>query len=116
MQYWRKNNIEKSTYLNLKNNAKRRGKDFDLDFKDFCKFANKFSYFAGKGIKKESLHIDRINEKLGYTIENIQILTNSENAVKWLDYYYDEIKRKMIFKFKKNEYTKKSRRDNECPF
>lgn len=116
LQYWRKNNIEKATYLNLKHNAIRRGKSFDLSFDDFCKFAKKFKYFAGKGINKESLHIDRINEELGYSINNIQVLTNTENVTKWLEYYYDELRRKMIFKFKKNEYTKKSRRNNECPF
>ena len=116
MQQWRTENLELSTYLNLKHNANRRNKEFNLTFEEFSEFAKKFEYLAGKGRKKKSLHIDRINEKLGYSIDNIQVLTNSENVSKWLDYYWDEIERSMNFKFKSNEHLRKSKSNYEYPF
>lgn len=115
-QYWRENNMERSAYLNLKHNALRRGKHFSLSFEEFLEFSLKFKYLAGRGIEKDSLHIDRIDENKGYSADNIQALTNEQNVRKFLDYYYDEYKRRMNFKFKKNEYTRGSKPNNECPF
>jgi len=84
-------------YYTLLANAKRRGKFFDLTFEQFCRFAVKTEYMMKKGIWRESYHIDRIREDGGYTIDNIQLLTNSDNVKKYLKYYYDEQDRKMIF-------------------
>lgn len=111
-------NPEKYAYQTLKDNAKRRGKEFTLTFEQFSEFAVKTSYIARKGRKKDSLHIDRIYENNGYTKENIQTLTNSENVRKYLKYYWDEYNRKMIFKFNtiKDEHSKQSGRDNGQPF
>lgn len=97
---YRENNPERCVYLNLKSNAKRRGKEFDISFDDFLKFAIDTDYFKKRGIKKKSLHIDRIDESRGYTIDNIQTLTNSNNVKKYLRYRYDEYERKMIFNTK----------------
>ncbi len=85
----------------LKNNARRRGKDFQLTFEQFLEFAVKSGYIAGKGIYKESLHIDRIDETKGYTVDNIQVLTNIENVRKYLSYNYDKNGVPCDFKIKK---------------
>lgn len=77
---------DKYAYKNLKTNAKRRGKEFSLTFEEFIEFAIKHNYIAGKGITKTGLHIDRIDNRKGYTIDNIQVLTNSENIRKYMTY------------------------------
>jgi len=80
---YRAKHPEIATYQNLKSGAKRRGKKFDLTFEQFCEFAQKTEYFLRKGTSCDSLHIDRIEETGGYTTDNIQVLTNSENTRKY---------------------------------
>ena len=48
-------------------------------FKDFC---IKTEYLTKKGITKYGYGIDREDENGGYTIGNIQLLTNTENVKK----------------------------------
>ena len=88
------------TYQTLKDNAKRRGKSFNLTFEQFKQFAIKTDYLNVKGITKTSYHIDRIDENKGYTIDNIQLLTNEQNIKKYFDHYYDESIKKYVFKYK----------------
>lgn len=82
----------------LKTNAKRRGKLFDLTFEQFQQFAIETEYLTKKGIHKTSYHIDRINENIGYTIDNLQLLTNSQNVKKYLKWHWDELDHKMKYK------------------
>ena len=77
-----KDNPIRYAYQSLRNNAKTRKKEFDLTFNEFKKFCSKTKILLGRGIQKDSLHIDRIDESKGYTIDNIQVLTNSENVKK----------------------------------
>ena len=70
------------TYYVLKNNAKRRGKIFDLTLADFVSFCKNNNYIEKKGVTKKKLHIDRIDATKGYSIDNIQVLTCSENSSK----------------------------------
>jgi len=83
------NNPVKYAYQTLKGNAKRRGKEFDLTFEQFEKFVSTTKYMSGRGIYKDSLHIDRKDETKGYTIDNLQILTNSKNVKKFLRWNHD---------------------------
>lgn len=85
---WRKNNPIKHAYNSLKNNAKRRGKFFDLTFEQFKEFAVEVAYMENKGRKFNSLHIDRKDETKGYTLSNIQVLENSENLRKFAAFKY----------------------------
>lgn len=71
------------TYNTLKNNAKRRGKDFTLTFDQFAAFANKINYMNKKGTKAKSMSIDRIDEGRGYHFDNIQGLSIRENIYKY---------------------------------
>jgi hypothetical protein len=89
VQRWRKANPLRYAYQNLKGNAKRRGKVFDLTFDEFKQFAVKTEYIGKKGRTAESYHVDRIDPARGYTINNIQVLTNSENMRKHMIAYWN---------------------------
>jgi hypothetical protein len=86
---FRTENPIKNAFNNLRQNAKRRGKQFDLTFEQFEAFCVKTEYMLGKGKTKDSFHIDRKEEHLGYTIGNIQVLTNTQNVKKSLEYRYN---------------------------
>lgn len=72
----------KAAFQTLRHNATRRGKVFNLTFKQFEKFCHETLYLAGKGRKNKSFTIDRIDNSKGYTINNIQMLTKSANCRK----------------------------------
>jgi len=88
---WREKNPLKYTYNNLKNNSKRRNKEFDLTLEQFKVFCVKTDYIKGKGRTRNSYSIDRIDSEKRYNIDNIQILTVSENSrkQKYLKYDYE---------------------------
>lgn len=92
---------ERYAYSNLRGNAKRRGKVFELTFEQFLQFVVKTNYMVSKGRFKQSYHIDRIDETKGYTIDNIQVITNTENIRKYLSYNYDERGKPCDFKMQK---------------
>ncbi len=79
---WRKANPIKYSYQNLKSNAKRRGKFFDLTFEQFLEAANKIVLFTGKGKQRKGYEIDCVINDLGYTKGNLQRLKKKENAAK----------------------------------
>lgn len=67
----------------LKNNAKRRGKDFSLTLDDFMHFLKQNpNYMVKKGIRVKSLQIDRIDNLKGYSLDNIRAITLRENVYK----------------------------------
>lgn len=70
------------TYSYIKNNAKRRGHEFTLSLQEFTEFCRATEYMDFKGRKRYHFTIDRIDNKKGYTRDNIRILTQSENAIK----------------------------------
>jgi len=109
---WRSLNPMRYAYLNLKHNARRRGKEFKLTFEQFAQFCRKVDYLKKKGVSASSYHIDRIDENKGYTLDNIQVLTNSANVRKYLDYRWNELNGNMDFK----TVTAKPVQQNECPF
>lgn len=79
----RKNNPERYCWSVLRNNAKRRGKEFTLTFKEFLHFLKKNpSYMIKKGTRVKSLQIDRIDNLIGYTAGNIRAITLRENVHK----------------------------------
>jgi len=70
-------------FRRLKAHAKQRGKEFNLTKEDFILFCVKSEYILESGISKNNFHIDRVDETKGYSIDNIQVLTNSENVRKY---------------------------------
>jgi hypothetical protein len=72
----------RAAYNALRDNAKRRHKEFTLTFSEFKEFCVKTNYMAGKGRQKLSYTIDRAKNWLGYTKDNIQCMTKSDNSSK----------------------------------
>ena len=70
------------TFMVLKGNAKRRGKPFELTLKQFEKFCNDTGYIETKGRFKNASSIDRIDPTKGYSVDNIRILSFSENSAR----------------------------------
>lgn len=104
----------KYTYNNLKNNARNRGKEFNLTFQQFKDFCIKTDYMQNKGITKTSYHIDRIDETKGYTIDNIQVLTNTENVKKYVEWVgRDENK---VSKFTTKTIIRRDENVTDCLF
>lgn len=72
----------KYVYNTLKDNAKRRGKDFSLTFEEFSSFVKDTNYMDGRGRTKFDLSIDRRDNEHGYHAWNIRAITVSENSSK----------------------------------
>jgi hypothetical protein len=66
----------------LRNNAKRRGKPFNLTLAEFKIFCANTGYMDLKGRSLSSATIDRIRDAEGYSFNNIQVLSNGENVTK----------------------------------
>jgi len=80
---WRYNNPIKYIHSELRRSAKRRGIYFDIHpgaFIEFC--LDNGLYERSPKFSKTTLTIDRIDSELGYTLPNIQVLTQSDNAKK----------------------------------
>jgi hypothetical protein len=82
----------KYQYTILKTNAKRRHKEFTLTYSEFEKFCIASNYDKFHGKTKFDLSIDRINNDIGYTIENIRAITISENCKKHTMSYEELVK------------------------
>lgn len=86
---YRENNPEKATFQILRDNAKRRGKFFDLTYEQFFAFLNTNpEYMENKGRTKLALHVDRIDNNMGYTAGNLQVLLCTTNVRKQHAYDY----------------------------
>jgi hypothetical protein len=81
-QKYRANNPIKAAYKILRDNAKRRRKVFTLTLEEFTSFCMATTYLDEKGCERHCLTIDRIDPSKGYTFDNIQPLTCSENTIK----------------------------------
>lgn len=81
-QYQKETNPIGYAYSSLKQNAKRRNKEFKLTIKEFRQFCGETNYINLKGKKASCASIDRINPNKGYEIGNIQILSLSDNSKK----------------------------------
>jgi hypothetical protein len=96
-------------YRKLKSNAKRRRIFFDLTEPQFREFCYETQILIGRGRTATSYHVDRIDEELGYTVGNLQKLTNSENAKKEVQrqkrkiYDYELAERRRLSAFESEE-------------
>lgn len=84
MRAWRAANPMKAAYAHLKHNAKRRGKEFSLTSEQFAEWwkLNMLAMFP-RGQNGDAISVDRIDQSRGYSLDNIQALTVSENSRKW---------------------------------
>ena len=70
----------------LKQNARRRGKEFLLTKDEFSVFCERTKYLELKGRFGNMYTIDRVDASRGYSLDNIQMITCSQNSRKqWID-------------------------------
>jgi hypothetical protein len=87
---WAEKNPEKYLYANLRGNARRRGKVFDISFEAFTAFLTRENYLRRKrGRTKTSVSVDRDRNELGYIEGNLRAITIQANSVKrnYVDYF-----------------------------
>jgi len=73
-------------FSQFKVNALKRNKDFSITLEQFRIFCQETGYCIVKGRRGKNATVDRIDNKKGYHIDNIQLLTLRENVRK----YYEE--------------------------
>lgn len=79
----------RASWVTRKNNAKRRGKVYEITLEQFRAWCHKVNYFGLKrGRGADSYTVDRIREDEGYTVDNIQPLPNGQNVKKYVSYCY----------------------------
>lgn len=81
-ELWRMNNPVHAAYDNLRASARKRRKVFTLTFKEFKALIEPTRYMDDKCKTRFCLHIDRKDVDLGYTFDNLQVLTCTENVLK----------------------------------
>lgn len=79
---WRESHPLEYCYITLRDNARRRHKEFSLTLEQFREFCYKTKYIKKKGITRDCYTIDREKNEFGYHIWNIKILKNKDNAAK----------------------------------
>lgn len=67
----------------IKKSAKKRNIPFDLPLEEFREFVNKNGYMENKGRFSNQMSIDRIIPELGYIMDNIQVISKSDNSKKY---------------------------------
>lgn len=90
---WREKYPMQAAYSTLRDNAKRRHIPFEITYEEFKQFAFKTKLLSNRNKGKYSYSIDRIDGQLGYTKENLQVLTLSDNGYKGFlerEIYYEE--------------------------
>jgi hypothetical protein len=70
-------------FVNFKRNALRRGKEFTISLQEFRAFCETTGYIVTKGLRGFKATVDRIDNKRGYHIDNIQLLTMKANIAKY---------------------------------
>lgn len=81
-EQWRLNNPVHCAYDCLRSSARRRKKEFTLTLDQFKKIVEPTRYVTDRGKERFCLHIDRIDVTKGYTFDNLQVLTCTENVSK----------------------------------
>lgn len=70
------------SYKQLRNDAKRREKEFQLTLDEYIEFANRTGYATMKGREAHFLSIDRRDPLKGYSADNIRALTVRANSAR----------------------------------
>lgn len=76
------NNRISRLYRNLKISAQRRNIPFSITKQEFALFCIETGYYERTGSRSICSTVDRKDNSLGYTYDNICLLSNNENAKK----------------------------------
>jgi len=79
---WRERHPQRKQYHILKWSAKLRKIPFLLTYEEFGLFCDLTGYLENVGNSGASWTVDRRDDTLGYFLDNLQILTNSQNVRK----------------------------------
>jgi hypothetical protein len=77
---WRAKHPEHHLWKNLKKSAKNRGVEFTITVKEFTGFCRDHNFVTKVGRGPEDATIDRENPSLGYSLDNLRVLTFRENS------------------------------------
>jgi hypothetical protein len=70
-------------YYWLKKSAKKRHYEFSITLDWFREWVKQNGYMEGRGRTADGLTVDRIRNEEGYTPDNLQVLTKSDNSSKY---------------------------------
>ena len=84
---YREQNPLRCIYLFKKGDAKKRGLEFTLTFSHFYKIAIATNLLEHRGRAGDSLTLERSNNELGYTDNNFEIISKSENTKRYWENY-----------------------------
>lgn len=76
---WRTEHPVEAAYKMVHCSARKRQIKFNLTLDEFKKLIEGTGYIERKGRSTEALHIDRVDPRQGYFVENLQIITCEEN-------------------------------------
>lgn len=79
---WRACNPIQSAFRACIDHARARNLHWGISFADFKHMCEATSYVDAKGTTRHALTIDRKDACKGYTLDNVQVITQSENAAK----------------------------------
>lgn len=79
---WRMDNPAHAAFDDLRSSARKRKIAFDLTLEEFLMVIAATRYLDDKGKERHCLHIDRKDATLGYTLDNLQVLTCGDNVAK----------------------------------
>lgn len=82
MRKWRARNPMRAQFNWLLRSAQKRGIPVTITFDEFSAWAIENDYLARVGRSPDSVHCDRRDSTKGYSLDNIRILTASENCSK----------------------------------
>lgn len=94
---WRRKNPMKYAFNTLRNNAKRRGKEFTITFEYFKEFCFITKHMENKGIHRSGYGVDRIDPTKGYIPGNIRSIPNHINVSRHVRAVVDPDQRKIQF-------------------
>ncbi len=73
---------ERKAFYDLRSSAKKRNLEFTLTLSEFIDLVIPTGYMEKRGRFYDSLTIDRKKNKLGYTRENVRVISKSINSAK----------------------------------
>jgi adenine specific DNA methylase Mod len=97
-------------YNNLIAHAKERGILCTITLDEFREFCHKVKYIGFTGRSAESYTIDRRHCDIGYHIDNIQVMANSNNVKKFFTYDW---RTKTVVAWANNQHTNQNQ---DLPF